>query len=459
MLPLSTIWFPAFMMLVLTLFIFGFVILNTRLSKKNKTVDAEAKIREGDIGRKQSNYQIYQQKLLELDELKNTSVISTDEHQQLIREAKLQYVADAEQIGGNVNQLNSQGKGIILASIFGILFVSGFIYSSTGLSLGSGDHFEIRKQLERVKNSQQQQIQIKELEKLIKLIEQYKTPFSRDVPMNHLLVEAYKGLGKYNEAIGVLDELVVNVEQDSEMHADYLAMKAEFMYLQDIANAGQQVAVRPVIDGLLEQALSINTNQLTALNMSGMSAFLKQNWEQAISYWERALVFYPPGQQAQLLQQSIATAKQRAGTVQSEENDTLVENKGMDLPKIASAIKLKVDIDPSVVKEEDNQQTPVFVFARPSNGMRMPLAVKRLTLADLPAEVILTEANLMAGRSIDGEDSVLVSARLSRSGQPVSSPGDSEAEILLVEVIKNTNSEELDKKEAVLVTINKVVGQ
>jgi hypothetical protein len=72
--------------------------------------------------------------------------------------------------------------------------------------------------------------------------------------------------------------------------------------------------------------------------------------------------------------------------------------------------------------------TPVFVIVRPSDGTPMPLAVKRLALSELPADVSLSDSDaMMPGRSISGAGSVEVVARASVSGSAKPEPGDFEA--------------------------------
>jgi hypothetical protein len=77
--------------------------------------------------------------------------------------------------------------------------------------------------------------------------------------------------------------------------------------------------------------------------------------------------------------------------------------------------------------------TRVFVIVRALTGPPMPLAVRALTFAELPAVIQLTDADAMQpGRLLSRFEEVAVLARLSRSGSPAPRPGDVESEIAQV---------------------------
>lgn len=71
--------------------------------------------------------------------------------------------------------------------------------------------------------------------------------------------------------------------------------------------------------------------------------------------------------------------------------------------------------------------TTVFLVVRESGGSPMPLAVKRLTVADLPIDIVLTDADaMMPGRTLSGTGDVEIVARASRTGDVKAAPGDFE---------------------------------
>ena len=73
---------------------------------------------------------------------------------------------------------------------------------------------------------------------------------------------------------------------------------------------------------------------------------------------------------------------------------------------------------------------PVFVIARDADAPRPPLAVRRLTVSDLPARIELTDADaMMPGRSLSDLDSVELLARVSLGGSPSARTGDLESEV------------------------------
>ncbi len=73
------------------------------------------------------------------------------------------------------------------------------------------------------------------------------------------------------------------------------------------------------------------------------------------------------------------------------------------------------------------QSTTVFLIVRATDGNPIPLAVKRFTVADLPIDVSLSDADAMVpGRSIGAAKRVEVVARASLRGDVKAAAGDYE---------------------------------
>jgi cytochrome c-type biogenesis protein CcmH len=75
--------------------------------------------------------------------------------------------------------------------------------------------------------------------------------------------------------------------------------------------------------------------------------------------------------------------------------------------------------------KQANPDDTVFVFARPAEGSRMPLAILRKQVKDLPLQFTLDDSMAMSpANALSGASKVIVGARISRSGNAMPQPGD-----------------------------------
>jgi cytochrome c-type biogenesis protein CcmH len=85
-----------------------------------------------------------------------------------------------------------------------------------------------------------------------------------------------------------------------------------------------------------------------------------------------------------------------------------------------------VRLDPAAAAKVSPGDT-VFILARPANGARMPLAVTRITVAQLPYRFNLDDSMAMSpGATISSHAQVVIIARVSKSGTPAPAKGDIE---------------------------------
>ncbi|MBC7938862.1 MAG: c-type cytochrome biogenesis protein CcmI, partial [Chitinophagaceae bacterium] len=84
----------------------------------------------------------------------------------------------------------------------------------------------------------------------------------------------------------------------------------------------------------------------------------------------------------------------------------------------------RVQLAPALAARASPEDT-VFILARPAQGPRMPLAVLRKQVKDLPLAFTLDDTMAMApGATISSHARVVVSARISKSGDAMPRPGD-----------------------------------
>lgn len=162
----------------------------------------------------------------------------------------------------------------------------------------------------------------------------------------------------------------------------------------------------PQLQALSDEALKADPKEVTSLGLLGIAAFEGQRYQEAIGYWQRLLAQLPEGDASRAaLQGGIDRAAEK------------LQASG-DKPVQTVRLKVRVELAPALSDKVRPDDT-VFIFARASKGPPMPLAAKRVTVAQLPIDVELSDADAMlAQMKLSDFAEVQLVARVSRAGQP-----------------------------------------
>jgi cytochrome c-type biogenesis protein CcmH len=91
-----------------------------------------------------------------------------------------------------------------------------------------------------------------------------------------------------------------------------------------------------------------------------------------------------------------------------------------------AVVRGTVSLSPAVSAKVDQGDT-VFIFARPAEGSRMPLALVRKQVKDLPVTFTLDDSMAMSPQAkLSNYPEVIVGARISKSGGATPQSGDIE---------------------------------
>jgi len=187
---------------------------------------------------------------------------------------------------------------------------------------------------------------------------------------------------------------------------------------------------------LVNRGLDIEPNHPTGLWLTGLAAEQRQDYPVAHASWVRLLALMENEPE------SVAEISELIKVL--EQRDPSLANEIVEIRSLTLKVELNNSLQ-QLVKPGDS----VFVYAKAVNGPPMPLAVKRLTVNDLPAEVTLSDTDAMIpAMKLSAFDLVVVGARISKTGNPVAQPGD-----LFVEV---TGIDSSNPPQNLLLSINQV---
>ncbi|MGE5338071.1 MAG: c-type cytochrome biogenesis protein CcmI [Gemmatimonadota bacterium] len=234
-----------------------------------------------------------------------------------------------------------------------------------------------------------------------------------------MLARSYYFQKRFPEAAQAYKRLVELVPDDAATLADY----ADALAMAQ----GRQIAGEPL--ALIKKALTLEPTQWKALAMAGTEAFDRKDYKAAVDYWERLRGSLPP--EAPITKQisnSIAEARQLGGMKpEAEEKPAVAAAPATKGAAPASAqISGVVSLSPKLSASAKPDDT-VFIFAHAAQGPKMPLAIIRLQVKDLPAKFALDDSMAMSPEfRMSKFSEIVVGARVAKGGVANAQRGDLE---------------------------------
>ena len=242
-----------------------------------------------------------------------------------------------------------------------------------------------------------------------------------------LLAHSYQALERFTEAADAYaraDALIPNNASLLADYADTLAMAQ-----------GRKLEGAPAV--LIQRALAIDPKHKKALALAGTVTLETHDLDASIAYWRRLAAELPVGsdearQVADVIAEVDAAKREGKGSSVAPSERAAATAPPASVPSAprvgtgatGPAIAGRVDLNAALASKVALNDT-VFIFARAAEGPRMPLAVLRIPAKELPRDFSLDDSMSMApGVKLSATPSVIVEARISKSGNALPQPGD-----------------------------------
>ncbi|MEW5863678.1 MAG: c-type cytochrome biogenesis protein CcmI [Pseudomonadota bacterium] len=347
--------------------------------------------------REAANAAIYRAELAELAAERERGALADEEYARAVRELQSRIVTEAAQAEREARAGRRPVTAFAIAVLLPLAAALGYAWLGTPLALDP----EVR------------EAKMPSRDNLAGLVERLRERMQRqpeDVDGWALLARSLAALGDYERASQAFAEGVRRAPADASLLADY----ADALALA----RGRRLEGEPL--ALAKRALELDPDHPKALALAGAGEYQAGNPAAAVRYWERLLSLIPADSDfARELRASLDEARRLAGASAPGETAS---------PKAVAAGALAgiVSLDPKLAGRVAPDDT-VFVIARPAEGGRMPLAVARTTVAQLPYRFRLDDSMAMAGGAkLSAQAKVVVAARVSRSGNAMPQKGDIE---------------------------------
>ncbi|MCF7202791.1 c-type cytochrome biogenesis protein CcmI [Pseudomonas oligotrophica] len=347
------------------------------------------------------NVALYQERLAELASQHDAGMLTEAQYQAGKADAARELLSDTED--AEPRRSGRLGRGVPLVAALLVPLLGYGLY----LHWGASDKLQLARQFAE---------QPRSMEEMVTRLEQAVEAQPDSAEGWYFLGRAYMSQERPADSARAFERVIALAGRQPEL----LGQLAQARYF-----AGER-QWNDELQALADEALRGDPNDVTTLGLLGIAAFEEKRYADAIGFWERLVATLPeqdPSREA--IQGGIARARQELG-------DAGPATAAKPAAAPAEAVQLKVQVRLATeLADKVSAEDSVFVFARAVSGPAIPLAVKRIRVADLPAELTLGDADAMMPQlKLSNYAEVQLTARISREGNATKGQWIGQSEVL-----------------------------
>ena len=388
-----------FFLIVGGLILIAFLLILTPLWRKQN-------LQETDID--QRNILIAQHRLQELKDNKQSGVLTEAQYNEQLADLE-QALSDDLDIKSSVSLNQTQSRWMVWVVAIVLPVLEGGIYAGLG-------NFEAVSHTAEMAIDQQQ-AKADEVNKMVKKLADKMQANPNDGQGWLMLGRSYTVLKQFPQAV----EALGNAYRILGDQVDVMLLYADALaYVNDKNLTGKPTE-------LVFKALALEPDNLNALWLGGMAKAQQGELVKATELWKKleGLLSNDPDAQKEVqdLIAKLAT-EMPAGQTSTEATTDSSTPAPASAQTSENAVTVEVSLAPELQASISDSDT-VFIYAQALTGPKMPLAIVRKQVTDLPIKVSLDDTMaMMPNMKISSFTEVKLLARVSKSGNAISQPGD-----------------------------------
>ena len=366
--------------------------------------------------RRQTNLELFNERLAVLEKEFHEELLDEAEFNALKKELEISLLQDIKQASDDSLVNSIKPKTILWPSMMSICLVaiSGYMYQHLGdfQNIGNVESANPHAGMDAAQIMAQR----------VQMMEAQVKAEPENSQAWFTLGHAYVSANQYDKAIAAFDKVIALVGKQAEL----LGPKATAMYYK----AGQQMT--PQIQAIIDESLAMDAQDPSTLLLVGMDAFFAADYKRAIASWQAILDSNRTDVDRTALMNAIETANLRmqSETAGMPDDDAHKQVKASSVKSVNITISISAELAAKAGPEDT-----IFIFARATEGPKVPLAATKVSAKSFPITVTLDDSSGMSGDTkLSDAANVEVIAVLSKHGNIKPQTGDIQGKINTVAV-------------------------
>jgi len=354
----------------------------------------------------QANTSVYRQQLLDLEKEHSQGVITASSFELTRAELLGRMLEDTAQAedASDAKSPRALASAMVLAVLLPVAAMTTYVLLGQPLGLDP--------QMTAAVDAQQQP----DLQAMADSLAQKLQADSSDPQRWAMLGRVYRALNQYDKALSAFQK-ALELEGNDEVALE----RAEVLALRRGGDfTGEPWAV-------ILQVLAKNARHFNGLALAGSASYAQGDYKKAIQYWQQARSqLNDNDEELKGLDIALNTAREKAGepVLAPKASAAVQVTVPATVPASGAVLSGRVSIDPSV-KAQIAPTDVVFVYAIPTDGQKMPLAILRKTADNFPFDFVLDDSTAMNSASkLSSQTKVTLKVRISKSGEAMTRSGD-----------------------------------